>query len=52
MKKLQRKLSKNLSTIVAALAVVVTSQVANSSCYIFMYQPELPDGVEQLYKND
>lgn len=42
------KLMASLSTVMASLAVVVTSGLTNSTCYLFLYQPELPEGAEKL----
>lgn len=42
------KLMVSLSTVMASLAVVVTSGLTNSTCYLFLYQPELPAGAEKL----
>ncbi len=36
------------SKVVAALALVVTTCTVNSACAIWMYQPELPEGVDSL----
>ena len=41
------KLMASLSTVMASLAVV-TSGLTNSTCYLFLYQPELPEGAEKL----
>lgn len=45
-----RELSKKLSSVVATLALFVTAGMVNSVCFIFMYQPELPEGAEELYR--
>lgn len=45
-----RKIAAKLSTVAAALAVIVTSGIVNPACLLFMYQPELPEGAEDLYK--
>ena len=42
------KLMASLSTVMASLAVVVTSGLTNSTCYLLLYQPELPEGAEKL----
>lgn len=36
------------STVVAALALVVTTVAVNSACVFFMHQPELPEGADSL----
>lgn len=42
------KLMVSLSTVMASLALVVTSGLTNSTCLYFLYQPELPEGAEKL----
>ena len=42
------KLMASLSTVMASLAVVVTSGLKFYSCYLFLYQPELPECAEKL----
>lgn len=36
------------STIVASLALLVTSSNVNSTCVIIIHQPELPEGAKDL----
>ncbi|MFQ9514966.1 MAG: cyclic lactone autoinducer peptide [Eubacterium sp.] len=45
-----KKIKEKLSEAVAEMAVQVTSEVTNSACIFLMYQPELPEGAEELYK--
>ncbi len=45
-----KKFVTKMSTVVAAMAVLVTSGVVSTSCMIFLHQPELPEGAEELYK--
>ena len=42
------KMMVSLSTVMASLAVVVTSGLTNSTCLFSLYQPELPEGAEKL----
>jgi cyclic lactone autoinducer peptide len=36
------------ASVIAALALMVTAANVNSSCWLFAYQPELPEGAEKL----
>lgn len=47
---IMNKIVKKLSTVVAALALLITSGIVNTGCLFLMYQPELPEGAEKLYK--
>ena len=42
------KLMASLSAVMASLAVVVTSGLTNSTCYLFLFYLELPEGAEKL----
>ena len=37
-----------LGTMAASLALLVTSSNVNSTCVIFIHQPELPEGAKDL----
>lgn len=43
-----KNMMRKFSTVVAGLALVITTCAVNSACYYFMYQPELPEGAERL----
>lgn len=43
-----KSMIQKIATIVAGLALVITSCAVNSACYYFMYQPELPEGADRL----
>lgn len=45
-----KNLMRNMSTVVASLALIITSGMVNSVCHIFLYQPELPEGADALRK--
>lgn len=43
-----KKNTRNLLTVVASLALAITTAATNSICFIWMHQPKLPDGAESL----
>ena len=49
-KKVFTKIVASLSTVMASLAVLVTSGMINSTCCLFLYQPELPEDAEKLLR--
>lgn len=49
-KEVSKKVSKKVSEAVASLALAETSGMVNSACAFFMYQPEMPEGAEELQK--
>lgn len=42
------KLMKRIGNSVAALALMVTALNVNSTCFIYIHQPKLPQGAEKL----
>lgn len=36
------------STVIASLAMVITTCTVNSTCQFLMHQPELPEGADRL----
>lgn len=47
---MKRKIVKNIANIIVSLAVIVTSGVASTGCFLFMYQSQLPDEASYLKK--
>jgi len=45
-----KKLSLKCYQVIAALALMVTTLNVNTACFVFMYQPKLPEGTEKLKK--
>lgn len=45
-----KRIFSKYSSFVAALALVVTTLTANSTCVFCVYQPEMPEGSEKLRK--
>ena len=44
------KLIQRLFTVTASLALVIATMTANSTCYCFSYQPDVPDGLRKWHK--
>lgn len=42
------KWMSKLTPVIASLALMVTTVAENSICFLWMYQPELPEGAESL----
>ena len=45
-----KKLLMKCGPVLASFALFATTFVANSNCFIYAYQPELPEGAKKLRK--
>lgn len=43
-----KKIMRNMASVVASLALLVTTVATNNVCLIWMHQPELPEGADSL----
>lgn len=43
-----KNLMRKCATVIAGLAMVITTCTVNSACQFFLHQPELPEGAERL----
>ena len=46
--KFMKNLMRKCATVIAGLAMVITTCTVNSACQFFLHQPELPEGAERL----
>lgn len=43
-----KKIMRNMASVVASLAMLVTTVAANNVCFVWLHQPELPEGADSL----
>lgn len=47
-----KKIFKKVSKVCVMLAMVFTTMAVNSTCYLLLYQPELPEEAKCLKKHE